>query len=169
MILQRKLQRTYRYRYRKSRTRPIAVASAAWKMSSFGPATLLFFLKDCFFIYFRMMESMKLFDSICNNKWFVDTSIILFLNKKESCWFLAGCCCQNQIWNNCKTFNFTVVKKSRSGTVVTDTRMIEKRRNNSGFFFINKLTHHYCSSRQNLYICMNSIWRSLLGPLPCFV
>jgi guanine nucleotide-binding protein G(i) subunit alpha len=31
----------------------------------------------------RMMESMKLFDSICNNKWFVDTSIILFLNKKD--------------------------------------------------------------------------------------
>lgn len=30
-----------------------------------------------------MMESMKLFDSICNNKWFVDTSIILFLNKKD--------------------------------------------------------------------------------------
>ena len=31
----------------------------------------------------RMMESMKLFDSICNNKWFVETSIILFLNKKD--------------------------------------------------------------------------------------
>nr|ACB05684.1 G alpha i subunit [Euprymna scolopes]ACB05685.1 G alpha i subunit [Euprymna scolopes] len=31
----------------------------------------------------RMMESMKLFDSICNNKWFSDTSIILFLNKKD--------------------------------------------------------------------------------------
>ncbi|XP_065319179.1 guanine nucleotide-binding protein G(i) subunit alpha-like isoform X2 [Gordionus sp. m RMFG-2023] len=31
----------------------------------------------------RMKESMKLFDSICNNKWFVDTSIILFLNKKD--------------------------------------------------------------------------------------
>ena len=31
----------------------------------------------------RMHESMKLFDSICNNKWFVDTSIILFLNKKD--------------------------------------------------------------------------------------
>ena len=30
-----------------------------------------------------MNESMKLFDSICNNKWFVDTSIILFLNKKD--------------------------------------------------------------------------------------
>lgn len=26
---------------------------------------------------------MKLFDSICNNKWFVNTSIILFLNKKD--------------------------------------------------------------------------------------
>ena len=26
---------------------------------------------------------MKLFDSICNNKWFGDTSIILFLNKKD--------------------------------------------------------------------------------------
>ncbi|EDV21414.1 uncharacterized protein TRIADDRAFT_50797 [Trichoplax adhaerens] len=31
----------------------------------------------------RMMESMKLFDSICNNKWFTETSIILFLNKKD--------------------------------------------------------------------------------------
>merc|ERR1711860_260695 len=28
-------------------------------------------------------ESLKLFDSICNNKWFGDTSIILFLNKKD--------------------------------------------------------------------------------------
>ncbi|CAG2100577.1 unnamed protein product [Medioppia subpectinata] len=31
----------------------------------------------------RMVESMKLFDSICNNKWFLETSIILFLNKKD--------------------------------------------------------------------------------------
>ena len=31
----------------------------------------------------RMLESMKLFDSICNNRWFKDTSIILFLNKKD--------------------------------------------------------------------------------------
>ncbi|KAL3069874.1 hypothetical protein niasHT_033936 [Heterodera trifolii] len=31
----------------------------------------------------RMIESMKLFDSICNNKWFLNTSIILFLNKKD--------------------------------------------------------------------------------------
>lgn len=31
----------------------------------------------------RMIESMKLFDSICNSKWFMDTSIILFLNKKD--------------------------------------------------------------------------------------
>ncbi|ESO00377.1 hypothetical protein HELRODRAFT_192608 [Helobdella robusta] len=31
----------------------------------------------------RMTESMKLFDSICNNKWFSNTSIILFLNKKD--------------------------------------------------------------------------------------
>uniref|UniRef100_A0A1I8HWJ6 Guanine nucleotide-binding protein G(O) subunit alpha n=1 Tax=Macrostomum lignano TaxID=282301 RepID=A0A1I8HWJ6_9PLAT len=31
----------------------------------------------------RMQESLKLFDSICNNKWFVRTSIILFLNKKD--------------------------------------------------------------------------------------
>lgn len=31
----------------------------------------------------RMVESMKLFDSICNNKWFTDTSVILFLNKKD--------------------------------------------------------------------------------------
>ncbi|XP_031420047.1 guanine nucleotide-binding protein G(i) subunit alpha-1-like [Clupea harengus] len=31
----------------------------------------------------RMHESMKLFDSICNNKWFTETSIIMFLNKKD--------------------------------------------------------------------------------------
>ncbi|XP_057203533.1 guanine nucleotide binding protein (G protein), alpha activating activity polypeptide O, a isoform X2 [Triplophysa rosa] len=31
----------------------------------------------------RMYESLKLFDSICNNKWFTKTSIILFLNKKD--------------------------------------------------------------------------------------
>ena len=31
----------------------------------------------------RMVESMKLFDSICNNKWFLKTSIILFLNKND--------------------------------------------------------------------------------------
>lgn len=31
----------------------------------------------------RMQESLKLFDSICNNKWFMETAIILFLNKKD--------------------------------------------------------------------------------------
>ena len=31
----------------------------------------------------RMVESMLLFDSVCNNKWFVKSSIILFLNKKD--------------------------------------------------------------------------------------
>ncbi|XP_021342659.1 guanine nucleotide-binding protein G(i) subunit alpha-like, partial [Mizuhopecten yessoensis] len=35
------------------------------------------------FLQNRMEESMKLFESICNNKWFVDTSVILFLNKKD--------------------------------------------------------------------------------------
>lgn len=29
----------------------------------------------------RMEEALTLFDSICNSKWFVNTSIILFLNK----------------------------------------------------------------------------------------
>lgn len=31
----------------------------------------------------RMQESLVLFKSICNNKWFIDTSIILFLNKRD--------------------------------------------------------------------------------------
>lgn len=31
----------------------------------------------------RMKESLELFDSVCNNKWFIDTSIILFLNKRD--------------------------------------------------------------------------------------
>lgn len=30
-----------------------------------------------------MNESMKLFESVCNNRWFTETSIILFLNKKD--------------------------------------------------------------------------------------
>ena len=41
------------------------------------PLSLFFFFQN------RMQESLKLFDSICNNKWFTDTSIILFLNKKD--------------------------------------------------------------------------------------
>ncbi len=32
----------------------------------------------------RMQESLRLFDSICNNKYFVNTAFILFLNKKDS-------------------------------------------------------------------------------------
>ncbi|CAI5449835.1 unnamed protein product [Caenorhabditis angaria] len=31
----------------------------------------------------RMHESMQLFDSICNNHWFIETAIILFLNKTD--------------------------------------------------------------------------------------
>lgn len=31
----------------------------------------------------RMMESIKLFKDICNSKWFTQTSMILFLNKKD--------------------------------------------------------------------------------------
>lgn len=31
----------------------------------------------------RMAESLRLFDSICNNNWFTNTSLILFLNKKD--------------------------------------------------------------------------------------
>jgi hypothetical protein len=31
----------------------------------------------------RMDESLKLFDEICNSKWFSDTAIILFLNKSD--------------------------------------------------------------------------------------
>ncbi|TPP58959.1 Guanine nucleotide-binding protein G(O) subunit alpha [Fasciola gigantica] len=31
----------------------------------------------------RMHESLKLFESICNSQWFLETSIILFLNKKD--------------------------------------------------------------------------------------
>jgi len=31
----------------------------------------------------RMMESISLFGQICNSKWFVNTSMILFLNKRD--------------------------------------------------------------------------------------
>ncbi|KAM3717167.1 Guanine nucleotide-binding protein alpha-3 subunit [Dirofilaria immitis] len=31
----------------------------------------------------RMLESMRLFESICNSRWFINTFIILFLNKKD--------------------------------------------------------------------------------------
>jgi len=31
----------------------------------------------------RMHESIKLFDEICNSRWFTNTSIILFLNKSD--------------------------------------------------------------------------------------
>ena len=31
----------------------------------------------------RMLESLKLFKEICNSKWFVDTAMIIFLNKMD--------------------------------------------------------------------------------------
>jgi hypothetical protein len=31
----------------------------------------------------RLVEAIELFDEICNSKWFVETSIILFLNKRD--------------------------------------------------------------------------------------
>jgi len=31
----------------------------------------------------RMVETLKLFDEICNSRWFVDKSLILFLNKRD--------------------------------------------------------------------------------------
>jgi hypothetical protein len=31
----------------------------------------------------RMHESLQLFGEVCNNKWFVNTAVILFLNKKD--------------------------------------------------------------------------------------
>lgn len=31
----------------------------------------------------RLEEALTLFDSICNSRWFVKTSVILFLNKKD--------------------------------------------------------------------------------------
>jgi hypothetical protein len=43
----------------------------------------LFSIERFYLFQNRMQESLNLFDSICNNKWFTDTSIILFLNKKD--------------------------------------------------------------------------------------
>ncbi len=31
----------------------------------------------------RMVESLKLFNDVVNNRWFVQTNVILFLNKKD--------------------------------------------------------------------------------------
>ena len=44
---------------------------------------LIFTFKLFFSFQNRMLESLRLFDSICNNKWFSNTAIILFLNKKD--------------------------------------------------------------------------------------
>lgn len=30
-----------------------------------------------------MVESIRIFESICNSRWFTSTSIILFMNKKD--------------------------------------------------------------------------------------
>lgn len=41
------------------------------------------YLCDVFFTQNRMEEALRLFNSILNNKWFLETSVILFLNKKD--------------------------------------------------------------------------------------
>ncbi|CAP35981.2 Protein CBG18556 [Caenorhabditis briggsae] len=51
------------------------------RIKTTGIVETQFIFKDRLFN--RMRESLKVFDSICNSKWFVETSIILFLNKKD--------------------------------------------------------------------------------------
>ncbi|XP_043791675.1 guanine nucleotide-binding protein G(o) subunit alpha [Apis laboriosa] len=53
------------------------------RVKTTGIVEVHFSFKNLNFKMNRMQESLKLFDSICNNKWFTDTSIILFLNKKD--------------------------------------------------------------------------------------
>lgn len=36
----------------------------------------------------RMHESLHLFNSICNHRYFATTSIVLFLNKKDVFWWV---------------------------------------------------------------------------------
>ena len=43
----------------------------------YGPDCILSFVQN------RMMESLVLFDSVVNSRWFMRTSIILFLNKVD--------------------------------------------------------------------------------------
>uniref|UniRef100_A0A914L096 Uncharacterized protein n=1 Tax=Meloidogyne incognita TaxID=6306 RepID=A0A914L096_MELIC len=35
------------------------------------------------FVYNRMIESLRLFRSVCNSRWFYNTAMILLLNKKD--------------------------------------------------------------------------------------
>lgn len=41
----------------------------------------------------RMQESLKLFKEICNTKWFANTAMILFLNKRDIFSEKVSCCC----------------------------------------------------------------------------
>lgn len=58
-------------------TKLFSLFSVCLFFSVYPPFWFLFLLQN------RMHESLMLFDSICNNKFFIDTSIILFLNKKD--------------------------------------------------------------------------------------
>uniref|UniRef100_A0A915NL39 Uncharacterized protein n=1 Tax=Meloidogyne floridensis TaxID=298350 RepID=A0A915NL39_9BILA len=56
------------------------------RMKTTGIVEISFLIKGVLFedeTTNRMIESMRLFESICNSRWFLQTSIILFLNKRD--------------------------------------------------------------------------------------
>ena len=65
----------------------------------------------------RMHESMKLFSSICNNKWFEAASIILFLNKKV---YIISC--KLAVTKNCQAQGLGQSKDKSSSTAHRATK-----------------------------------------------
>lgn len=71
--------------FRRWKHRKNFVLIYAWNMC-LKPGFTFFsnFWHTTFLFQNRMVESMRLFESICNSRWFINTSMILFLNKKVS-------------------------------------------------------------------------------------
>ncbi len=88
-----------------------------------------------------MIESMKLFDSICNNKWFIDTSIILFLNKKDL------------FEEKIKRSPLTICFPEYSGISTIDlSDLWDNRNKNKNFYYwTNGLTWIQCFKGNNTY------------------
>ncbi|KAI1719115.1 g-protein alpha subunit domain-containing protein [Ditylenchus destructor] len=104
----------------------------------------------------RLQESLQLFKQVCNNKYFIDTSIILFLNKKDLF---------EEKMNQGRSLRIAFKEFNGPDTYEASSKYIEKK-----FFMANEVPnksiycHHTCATdTKQVEFVLESVYDSILS------
>lgn len=105
----------------------------------------------------RMHESLKLFKDICNTKWFTDTAIILFLNKKDLF--------QKKIANTPLTVCFPDYKGANTyeeASQYIEDQFLAQNENSKKLIF----THHTCATdTDNITVVFRAVQEIIMNKI----